>query len=240
MADADARPVQADSEHPDPERAQTDREAVHVVAGPVAGHHLAQLRNETTGPEGFRHHAEALGALLAQAALRDVPARTTTVSTPLGPSDADHPAPPLVAVPVLRAGLGLLPGVLGVLPQATVGMVGLQRNEQTLEPEHYYRNLPPLDGAWVLVLEPMLATGGSASAAVRAVAGADQVTVLGVVATRTGIDRIVDDNPGTAIVTAAIDPELDDNGYIVPGLGDFGDRLYGTPHATGTVTPTAG
>lgn len=221
---------------PDPARADggTPRtgvpDTVHVLGGPVAGHHLAALRDETTRPAPFRHHAEALGALLAEAALRDVPARTVTVTTPLGPAGADRPAPALVAVPVLRAGLGLLPGVLSLLPQATVGMVGLQRDEQTLEPEHYYRNLPPLQGAWVLLLEPMLATGGSATAAVGAVAEAERVTVLGVVATRTGIGRILDEHPGTSIVTAAVDGELDDNGYIVPGLGDFGDRLYGTLH----------
>jgi len=111
-------------------------------------------------------------------------------------------------------------------------MIGLERDPETLEARRYYFKVPPLDGAWVLVLEPMLATGGSASDAVRALdtAGAAQVIVLSVVATEQGVDRVLGDDPRTRIVTAAVDPGLDERGYIVPGLGDFGDRLFGTPH----------
>lgn len=199
---------------------------------PVAGIQLASLRETATTPEHFRHHARRLGSMLALRAVGDLPAAQGQVTTPLGTAPSIGPGRTIVAVPVLRAGLGLLSGVHDVLPTALVGMIGLERDAATLQARRYYFKVPPLDGAWVLVLEPMLATGGSASDAVRALdaEGAEQVTVLSVVATRQGIDRILTDNPGVRIVTAAIDPELDHNGYIVPGLGDFGDRLFGTPH----------
>ncbi|MEX2505219.1 MAG: uracil phosphoribosyltransferase [Egicoccus sp.] len=206
--------------------------AVTVLDDPVAGIQLASLRDARTTPEHFRHHAQRLGAMLALRAVADLPGAESTVQTPLGPSPAVGPGRTVVAVPVLRAGLGLLPGVHDVLPTALVGMIGLERDAETLQARRYYFKVPPLDGAWVLVLEPMLATGGSASDAVKALdaEGAEQVTVLSVTATQQGVDRILDENPGVRIVTAAIDPRLDENGYINPGLGDFGDRLFGTPH----------
>lgn len=207
---------------------------VRVLTDAAAGVHLARLRDRATQPADFQRHARLLGALLALEAVRDIPTTTTAVVTPLTTASATVPANQIVAVPVLRAGLGLLPGLQDLLPTASVGMIGLERNEHTLEPAEYYRKVPPLDDAWVLMLEPMLATGGSAAAAVGALAGAGaaKVAVLSVVATQTAIDRIeseggVDD---VRIVTAAIDPTLDENGYIVPGLGDFGDRLFGTVH----------
>lgn len=206
---------------------------VRVLTDAAAGVHLARLRDRATLPADFQRHARLLGALLALEAVRDIPTTTTAVTTPLSTATATVPAHQIVAVPVLRAGLGLLPGLQDLLPTASVGMIGLERNDDTLEAREYYRNVPPLDRAWVLLLEPMLATGGSAAAAVRALAGAGAATiaVLSVVATRVAIDRIereVDDD--VRIVTAAIDPTLDDHGYIVPGLGDFGDRLFGTLH----------
>ncbi len=207
-----------------------DDAVIDLSGDPVAGTQLASLRDASTTPEHFRHHAARLGAILALRAVEELPATPGTVTSPLGPAPTVSPAPPLVAVPVLRAGLGLLAGVHEVLPTALVGMIGLERDEQTLQARRYYFKVPPLDGAWVLVLEPMLATGGSASDAVAALdaEGAAQVTVLSVVASPGGVERILADNPGVRIVTAAIDGELDDNGYIVPGLGDFGDRLFGT------------
>ncbi|MEX0952214.1 MAG: uracil phosphoribosyltransferase [Nitriliruptoraceae bacterium] len=206
--------------------------SVTVLDDPVAGTQLASLRDTATSPEHFRHHARRLGAMLALRAVADLPGSPGEVQTPLGPAPATRPGRTLVAVPVLRAGLGLLTGLHDVLPTALVGMIGLERDAETLQARRYYFKVPPLEGAWVLVLEPMLATGGSASDAVRALdaEGAEQVSVLSVVATQQGIERILDDNPGVRIVTAAIDPRLDDDGYIVPGLGDFGDRLFGTPH----------
>lgn len=199
---------------------------------PAAGMPLAALRDGRTAPEHFRLHASRLGAVLALRAVRDIPESRGEIATPLGTAPTIGPGPTIVAVPVLRAGLGLLPGVHAVLPTALVGMIGLERDAQTLQARRYYLKVPPLDGTWVLVLEPMLATGGSASDAVQALdaAGAAKVCVLSVVATQQGIDRVLDENPGVRVVTAAIDPELDARGYIVPGLGDFGDRLFGTPH----------
>lgn len=206
--------------------------AVTVLDDPVAGMQLAALRDETTTPEHFRHHAQRLGAMLALRAVEDLPHELGTVKTPLGPAPMVGPGRTIVAVPVLRAGLGLLAGVHDVLPTALTGMIGLERDAQTLQARRYYFKVPPLDGAWVLVLEPMLATGGSAADAVKALdaQGAEQVTVLSVVGTEAGVARVVDENPGVRVVIAAIDPELNDDGYIVPGLGDFGDRLFGTPH----------
>lgn len=199
---------------------------------PIAGAQLASLRDASTTPEHFRHHARRLGSVLALRAVRDLPGAGSTVESPLGPAPSYGPGRTIVAVPVLRAGLGLLGGVHDVLPTALVGMIGLERDEETHQARRYYFKVPPLEGAWVLVLEPMLATGGSASDAVTALdaEGAEQVTVLSVVATQKGIDRIRSENPRVRIVTAAVDPELDGNAYIVPGLGDFGDRLFGTPH----------
>lgn len=199
---------------------------------PIAGVQLASLRDHTTSPEHFRHHAQRLGSILALRAITGIPSETGTVTSPLGPAPSIGPGRTIVAVPVLRAGLGLLPGVHDVVPTALVGMIGLERDAETLQARRYYFKVPPLDGTWVLVLEPMLATGGSASDAVAALdaEGAEQVTVLSVVATEQGVDRITSENPGVRIVTAAIDDGLDENGYIVPGLGDFGDRLFGTPH----------
>ncbi len=203
-----------------------------LAQDPLVGTALAALRDERTLPSDFRNHAHRLGALLAARATVEIPTRAGTVRTPLADAPTFTAAVPVVAVPVLRAGLGLLPGVHEALPDAQVGMIGLERDPATLEARRYYFKVPPLDGAWVLVLEPMLATGGSASDAVRALdtAGAAQVVVLSVVATEQGVARVLDDDPRTRIVTAAVDPGLDERGYIVPGLGDFGDRLFGTPH----------
>jgi uracil phosphoribosyltransferase len=199
---------------------------------PIAGVQLASLRDVATTPEHFRHHARRLGSILALRAVQGLPGTSGTVDSPLGAAPSYGPGRTIVAVPVLRAGLGLLAGVHDVLPSALVGMIGLERDAESLQARRYYFKVPPLDGAWVLVLEPMLATGGSASDAVKALdaEGAEQVIVLSVTATQQGVDRILDENPGVRIVTAAIDPELDEHGYIVPGLGDFGDRLFGTPH----------
>jgi uracil phosphoribosyltransferase len=203
-----------------------------LTRDPLVGTALEALRDARTTPSDFRSHARRLGALLAARATVDVPTRDGTVRTPIADAPTVTAAVPIVAVPVLRAGLGLLPGVHDALPEAQVGMIGLERDPVTLEARRYYFKVPPLDGAWVLVLEPMLATGGSAADAVRALdtEGAAQVIVLCVVATEQGVRRVLDDDPRTRIVAAAVDPGLDERGYIVPGLGDFGDRLFGTPH----------
>lgn len=201
------------------------------VDHPAAAMQLARLRDATTPPDAFRDAAGRLGSHLATAAMRLVPMQRTTVRSPLGDAPTVVPAHRIVVVPVLRAGLGLLDGVAEVVPDMRVGMIGLARDEDTHEPSQYYRNVPPLDDAWVFLLEPMLATGGSAAAAVELLGrdGVAGITVLSVVATQQAVDRIAAVLPADGhIVVASVDPQLDDHAYIVPGLGDFGDRLYGT------------
>jgi len=207
--------------------------SVTVLDHPLAERSLLHLREVTTPPPRFRAAARRLGALLAIEATRSLVTVEKSVRTPLGPAVGRFPTRSVVAVPVLRAGLGLLEGVMDVIPYVTVGMVGLERDPETLQPAHYYRKLPDLADALVLVLEPMLATGGSSGAAVAEVAEAPSVTVLSVVATHQAINHLATVRADINLVTAAIDPGLDDDGYIVPGVGDFGDRLYGTGHGSG-------
>ena len=201
------------------------------VNHPAAAMQLARLRDATTPPDAFREAARRLGTHLATAALELVPMHRTTVRSPLGDALTVMPAHRIVAVPVLRAGLGLLDGVVDVLPDVRVGMIGLARDEDTHEPSQYYRNVPPLEDAWILLLEPMLATGGSAAAAVEQLGTerAAGITVLSVVATQEAVETVSAALPDDGhIVVASVDPGLDENAYIVPGLGDFGDRLFGT------------
>ena len=202
-----------------------------VVDDALAGLRLRSLRDAATPPARFREDARSLGMLLAREALRDLPSRETEVAGPLATARVGVPAAPVVAVPVLRAGLGLLPGVHELVPDATVGMIGLERDPETLSAHRYYGRVPPLDGAWVLLLEPMLATGGSACDALAELdlAVAAATVVVAVVATQQAID-LLQSRHGVDVVTAAIDERLDERGYIVPGLGDFGDRVLGTPH----------
>ena len=202
-----------------------------VVDDALAGLRLRSLRDAATPLAHFREDARALGLLLAREALRDLPTRRCEVDGPLGPASVQVPDAAVVAVPVLRAGLGLLPGVHDLVPDAAVGMVGLERDPGTLEARRYYAKVPDLDGTWVLLLEPMLATGGSAADALAELdlSRAAKAIVVAVVATEQAIAR-VHERHGVDVVTAAIDDGLDDNGYIVPGLGDFGDRVLGTPH----------
>ncbi len=201
-----------------------------VVPHPLAGHLLAALRDHRTEPERFRVLSRRLSAVLALEATRDLPTRPVTVTTPVGETTVRVLDSTVVAVPILRAGLGLLEAVTDLLPDVAVGYAGLERDEATLQPTSYYLKVPPLEGRTVLLLDPMLATGGSASFAVRLLEerGATDVRLVCVVAAPEGVERLRADHPGVRVVTAALDEGLDDRGYIVPGLGDFGDRLFGT------------
>lgn len=203
---------------------------VRVVDHPLAGHLLAGLRDASTPPERFRYLTQRLATVLVLEATRDLPTRPTTVRTPLADAGVDTLDGNVIAVPILRAGLGLLTAVTGLLPDVQVGYVGLERDEQTLKPSSYYLKVPPLEGRPVLLLDPMLATGGSASFAAQLLRdhGATDLTLVCVVAAPEGIDRLTGDHPALRIVTAGLDERLNDVGYIVPGLGDFGDRLFGT------------
>lgn len=204
---------------------------VTVLDDAAAGAQMAALRDVSTPPDRFRDHARRIGGMLALRAVAELPTAARTVSTPLTRTQVTVPGCPVVAVPVLRAGLGLLAGVHDVLPDALVGMIGMERDDATLRARSYYRNVPPLADTWVLILEPMLATGGSAADAIRAL-DLDHVlgvSVLSVVGTPDALDRLAAAYDQLHVVIGAVDPGLDDRGYIVPGLGDFGDRLFGTP-----------
>jgi len=203
--------------------------SVTVVDHALAGHLLAQIRNEGTPPPVFRTLAKRLALTLASEAIRDLPTTEITVHTPLEETTG-RVLGDLVAVPILRAGLGMLEAVTELFPEVAVGYIGLERDEASLEPQSYYRKLPPVRGRHVLVLDPMLATGGSGSAATAAVREGDPTSIrfVCVVAAPEGIRRMETDHPDVPIFTAAIDRQLNDNGYILPGLGDFGDRLFGT------------
>lgn len=204
---------------------------VEICGHPLLADRLARLRDRSTPPERFRALLEEASQILGVFALSGLRARTVSVRTPLRPARARVLAEPVVLAAVLRAGLGMLSGLLRVLPEARVGHIGLYRDEQTLAPVRYYARLPKgLSGGRVLLLDPMLATGGSAAEAVRILkeAGARRVTLVCLLAARPGALRLRREHPDVRVVTAAVDPALDSNGYIVPGLGDAGDRLFGT------------
>ncbi len=201
-----------------------------VLDHPLAGDLLTRLRDRDTGPADYRSLTRRLGHLLVAEATRDMPVVAHEVRTPLEPFAGTRMAEGLVAIPVLRAGLGLLDAVVDLYPDAVVGYLGMERDEDTHEPRDYYAKLPPLEGRRALVVDPMLATGGSGTAAVRYVkeAGATDIVFVCVVAAPEGLARVHGEHPDVPIVAAALDRELNDRAYIVPGLGDFGDRLYGT------------
>jgi uracil phosphoribosyltransferase len=206
---------------------------VTVVDHPLAQHLLTGLRDQDTPPPVFRTLAKRLTLVLVVEAVRGLPAGDLSVRTPLESATGRRIAPDLVAVPILRAGLGMLEAVAELFPEISVGYVGLERDETTLQPTSYYEKLPPVEGRHVLLLDPMLATGGSAVRACASLAerGPAQLLFVCVVAAPEGLARMEREHPNVPIFTAAIDRELNANGYILPGLGDFGDRLYGTePH----------
>ena len=204
---------------------------VHIVAHPLVHDALVTLRDTQTTPEHFRRAATRISVLLATLALSDVPTRDVTVATPLGPAPGRRIGADVVVVPVLRAGLGMLDAVLELVPGARVGHIGLQRDEMTAVASQYYSKLPAeLDSSYVLMIDPMLATGGSAVAALDLLqqAGARVIRMICIVAAPEGVALVEKHHPKVAIYTPVVDEKLNDHKYIVPGLGDFGDRLYGT------------
>jgi uracil phosphoribosyltransferase len=205
---------------------------VTVVTHPLVQHKLSYLRDKDTPTVHFRKLANEVTLLLTYEATKDFPTETDEVETPLERTEVQRLAGKKVAVcPVLRAGLGMLDGVLSLVSSARVGFIGLYRDEETLQPIEYYVKLPELgEERDAIVLDPMLATGRSSAAAVSAVkaAGARSVTLVCLVAAPEGIEHMQSEHPDVRIVTAAIDRELNERGYILPGLGDAGDRLYGT------------
>jgi uracil phosphoribosyltransferase len=201
-----------------------------LLEHPLAGDLLTRLRDRDTGPAEYRALTRRLGILLVVEATRDMATTASAVDTPLERFQGSKLAKGLVAIPVLRAGLGLLDAVVELYPDTVVGYLGMERDEITHLPRDYYAKLPPMAGRRALVVDPMLATGGSGTAAVRYVkeAGADDIVFACIVAAPEGLARLQADHPDVPVISAALDRELNANAYILPGLGDFGDRLYGT------------
>jgi len=204
---------------------------VHLVHHPIAQDALLALRDKTTRPSHFRRLAYRLSMILTVEATRKLPVVPARVDTPLEGADGEMLKEEVVVVPVLRAGLGMVEAVLELLPHARVGHIGLQRDERTAIASQYYKKLPPdLSNSTALVVDPMLATGGSAVAAVSVLqnAGAIDIRLICIVAAPEGVAAVEAAHPGVHIYTPVVDRELNAQKYILPGLGDFGDRLYGT------------
>jgi uracil phosphoribosyltransferase len=202
-----------------------------TVGHPLVEHHLARLRDRTTPPTEFRQLLHRLAALLAYQATQDLPTREVEVATPLATTTCRVLAAKVGLIPILRAGLGMVDPILELIPSAEVWHLGVYRDEATARPIEYYSKLPPSHPVDVaLVLDPMLATGGSALAALGALQawGVKQVKLLSVIASKPGLDRVWVAFPDTHIHVCAVDPILDDRKYIVPGLGDAGDRSFNT------------
>jgi uracil phosphoribosyltransferase len=197
----------------------------------MSRHKLAVLRDERTRTSDFRQAMKELALIMVAEATGNMPTKQVRINTPLTETEVEEISGPVCLVPVLRAGLGMLDGALDLLPTATVGFMGLQRDEETAQPIEYYVNLPRnLDEYLVLVLDPMLATGGSLSATIDKLKdeGATWISCLHAVAAVPGVERLTREHPDVLFYAAAVDPELDERSFIVPGLGDAGDRLYGT------------
>ena len=207
-------------------------EKVVVVDHPLVQHKLGLLRDQTTPTQVFRQLVDEVTLLLTYEATKDLATEEVQIETPLERTSVQRISGKKVAVcPILRAGIGMLDGVLSLISGARVGFIGLYRNEETLEPVEYYVKLPQdIAERDVNLLDPMLATGNSTAAAVATVkqAGAESIRLIAIIAAPEGIQRLHAEHPDVTIVVAAIDRELNERGYIVPGLGDAGDRLFGT------------
>jgi uracil phosphoribosyltransferase len=204
---------------------------LHILDHPLASHIITHLRDQTTKPATFRTLAYQLSLLLAIESTGDIETEEKPIETPLEPMTGRVLAhQPLVVVPILRAGLGMVQPFTDIFPDVAVGYIGLERDHTTAVARSYYCKLPPLAGRHVFVVDPMLATGGSAVQAINIVKqnGATDVRLVCIVSSPEGVAEVEKHHPGTVIHTAAVDRTLNAKKYILPGLGDFGDRLYGT------------
>jgi uracil phosphoribosyltransferase len=204
--------------------------SLHILSHPLGAHVLTHLRDKTTKPALFRTLSYQISLLLALEATRDLATEAKPIETPMEPMTGRVLAKPLVVVPILRAGLGMLQPFNDIFPDVSVGYVGLERDHATAVARSYYCKLPPLAGTRVLVVDPMLATGGSAVQAVTVVkaAGGTEIAFVCIVASPEGVALMQQSHPEVPIHAGAVDRELNSRKYILPGLGDFGDRLYGT------------
>ena len=209
-----------------------DMEKVHILDHPLLQHKLSILRDENTGVKDFREVVSEIATLMCYEATRDLPLEEVEIKTPITTAKFKTIAgKKLAIVPVLRAGLGMVDGILTLIPSAKVGHIGLYRDPDTLEPVEYYCKMPnDIAEREVIILDPMLATGGSASAAIQFIKNYEvkNIKLMNIIAAPEGIQRVHHDHPDVDIYCAALDEKLNDHGYIIPGLGDAGDRLFGT------------
>ncbi len=204
---------------------------LHISTHPLVQHKMALLRDQRTDPKKFRELLREISILLAYEATADLSMEEITLTTPMGQAEGRRLEERVGLVPILRAGLGMVEGVWSMMPNAEVWHIGLLRDERTLEPVEYYSRLPVSPTVDVcLVLDPMLATGGSATAAIDILKRwqAKRIKFVGIIAAMEGVERVTNAHPDVPLHLAAVDKELNDIGYIVPGLGDAGDRLFGT------------
>ena len=203
-----------------------------ILEHPLITHKLSWMRDEKTGHKEFRENLDEIASLMAYEICRDLPTKDVDIKTPCGIAHTKQLAGEVVLVPILRAGMGLVNGILNLIPTAKVGFIGLYRNEETLQPVEYFAKFPTKDlqEGVVLVLDPMLATGGSAIAAVDMIKkrGAKNIKMVCLVGAPEGVEAFEKAHPDVDLYLAALDEKLNDVGYIVPGLGDAGDRIYGT------------
>ena len=204
---------------------------VTVLNHPLITHKLAVMRHKDTGTKDFRQNLDEIAGLMAYEITRDLPVEPVDVETPIMTCHTYQLKNDVVLVPILRAGLGMVEGIRALVPTAKVGHVGLYRDEETLQPHEYFAKFPSnLPESIVMILDPMLATGGSADAAIEILKkrGATQIKLVCLVGAPEGVDFIQKRHPDVDLYLAALDDKLNENGYIVPGLGDAGDRIYGT------------
>ena len=204
---------------------------LNILNHPLITHKLSLIRRKETGTKDFRENLDEMAGLMAYEITKDVPLKEINIETPVGPCKTADMAKDIVLIPILRAGLGMVDGISNLIPTAKVGHIGLFRDHETLEPQNYYSKFPPnMPEAVVLVLDPMLATGGSACAAISSVKkfGAKIIKLVCIVGAPEGVARMKKEHPDVDIYLAALDEKLNEKGYIVPGLGDAGDRLFGT------------
>lgn len=203
---------------------------LHLLKHPLGAHVMTHLRDRTTPPATFRILSNQISLLLALEATRDMATRDTTIETPLETMSSPVLAQPMVVIPILRAGLGMMQSFLDLFPEVSVGYIGLERDHTTAIARRYYCKLPELAGRRIVVVDPMLASGGSAVYALDAIKehGGTDIRIVCIVSSPEGVTTVQTAHPGVPIFTAAHDRELNQKKYILPGLGDFGDRLYGT------------
>lgn len=204
---------------------------VTVLSHPLIDHKMAQVRDKNTSTKAFRETVSEIGALITYEITRDLETQPKEIETPMTKTVVHELKKDVVIIPILRAGLGMVEGMHNMIPTAKIGHIGLFRNEETLEPEVYYQKFPEaVNDSVVLLVDPMLATGGSASFAIEILKkhGVKDIRYVGLIGCPTGVNRLQKDHPDINIYLAAMDEVLNEKGYIIPGLGDCGDRIFGT------------